>query len=550
VKVYEAVARAVIDEGTSTVFALMGDANMEFLAALHTEGLTDIRHSSHESATVAEAEGYARAGNTVAVCTVTCGPGLATALQSLTGAARAHAPIVVITGQPSRDDTTNLQRFDHHGIATLANARYVGVGSAGAVLDAVRNAFRIARTTSTPVVLDVDIDIQASDYPWDFFYEPSSVGLPPIQRPRPDPTVLRAATERLTAAERPVVLAGAGAARSGAVDALRALAAQTGALLASTMPERGLFNGDPFDIGVAGLFSSPIAGELLAEADLVVAFGASMNYFTTEGGYLFPNAAIVHVDLASNITMSTGRSADVYVIADARAAAEELLASVGGVSPKVGFRTPEVATAIRERPVDATTPEIEPGTADPREVCEELERHLPGTAGLVIGGGHFWAFPIMHLVRHYEPQLFGHSFGAIGQGLPLALGAAAACPDRPIVLIEGDGSILMNAAELEGLATSDAHIFVLVLNDHAYGAEFHKLRAKGLDPQLGLNPPTDLSAVARAFGCPAATITSAKEVGPIVDQFLATDGPMFVDCRISREVVSAPYRRMHFGLDH
>ncbi|MBL7499160.1 thiamine pyrophosphate-binding protein [Frankia sp. CNm7] len=549
-KVYEAVARAILDEGTRTAFSLLGDANMELVASLRALGLADIRQSRHESATVAEAEGYARASGTPAVCSVTCGPGLANALLSLTSAVRSRAPIVLVTGAPSRDDSTNLQRFDHHGVAKLAGAAYQTVGSPDAVLDAVRSAFRTARTGSIPVVLDVDIDIQNSDYPWDYAYEPSTVGLTPRQRPWPDELVLRAAVERLRAAERPVVLAGEGAVAAGAADALRALAERAGALLAVTLPARGLFHPDPFNIGVAGLFSSPVAGELLAEADCVVAVGASLNYFTTEGGYLFPNAAVIQVDVASQVTMSTGRSADVYLLADARVGAEKLLEALRGDPPRTGYRTPEVARMIRDRPIDASTPELEPGTADPREVCEELERRLPEVAGLVIGGGHFWAFPIMHMARRYEPQLFGYHFGAIGQGLPLALGAAAARPDRPVVLVEGDGSLLMNAGELEGLARRGTRVLALILNDQAYGAEFHKLRAKGFEPDLGANPPTDIAAVARAFGCPGAVITDAKELGPLVDEFLAGTGPMLIDCRISRNVISAPYRRMHFGLEH
>jgi acetolactate synthase-1/2/3 large subunit len=547
-KVYEAIARAVIDEGTQTVFALMGDANMEFIASLQRLGLTDIRQSRHESATVAEAEGYARASRSPALCSVTSGPGIANTLLSVTEAVRARASVVLFTGQPSRDDTTNLQRFDHHGFANLAGAAYQTVGSPGAALDAVRSAFRTARCESIPVVLDVDIDIQNSDYPWDYVYEPSTEGLAPPQRPIPDDSALGCALERLRIAQRPVILAGEGAAMSGADDVLRELAAHAGALLSVTLPARGLFHGDPFNIGIAGLFSSPIAMELLAEADCVAAFGASLNYYTTEGGYLFPNAAIVQIDVAPQITMSNGRSADVYVRADARATAERLLEALRHDPAKAGYRTSAVCEAIRDRPIDATRPEIEPGTADPRQVCEELERHLPPTVGLVTGGGHFWAFPIMHMSRRYEPQLFAHYFAAVGQGLPITMGVAAAFPDRPIVLVEGDGSLLMNAGELESLAALGVHVLVVVLNDQAFGAEFHKLRAKGFEPHLGLNPPTDIAALAEAFGCESATLTDAKELGPLVDRFLARPGPFLVDCRVSRNVVSAPYRRMHFGL--
>lgn len=546
-KVYEAIARAIIDEGTDTVFALLGDANMELLAALNSLALPSIRQSRHENAVVAQAQGYARAVDRPGVCMVTSGPGLANACLSLTESVRARSPMVLFTGQWSRDDRTNIQYFDHEALVRVTGAEYVPIASASHALDATRAAFHLARSRRVPVVVDVDIDVQDFDLPYKYAYEPAPSGRP--QRMAADIALIRATVAKIDASQRPVILAGDGARRSGAVDALSTLAERIGALLSTTLPVRGLFDGDPYNVGVAGLFSAPTTVELLAEADLVLAVGSSLNHYTLEEGYLFPAAEVVHLDVSPASLMGDGQPPALHLQCDALTGVEQLLTALETGESREGFRTQDVAHRIAAGEPDAYVAEHETDRADPRRVCEALEEALPADVGFVCGVAHFWAFPIMHMKRLYRPQLFTHYFGAIGQALPVAAGASAACPDTPIVVIEGDGSLMMNVAELEGLAERNAKVLVIVMNDHALGAELHKLRAKGFDPRLGEQPTTDLAAVARSLGCRAVTVRDHSEMAGVVQSFLAADGPMLVDCLIARSVVSAPYRRLHFGTE-
>lgn len=547
-KVYEAIAKAILAEGTTSVFALLGDTNMELLGSLERLGFDGIEHVRHEGAAVAEADGYARASGRVGVCTVTAGPGLTNTISSLTGAVRAHAPMVLFTGQHSRDDLDNIQWIDHEGLVRLTGAAYRPISSPGAAMEATRAAFYQAATERRPVVLDVPADVQAQEYTWDDDYLPSALDLAEQQRPRPDPDLIAAAVDAIAAAKRPVIIAGDGARRAGAVDGLRQLGEATGALLASTLLVRGLFDDDPYDIGVAGLFSTPIATELLGEADLVLAFGASMNHFTTESGYLFPNAAVLQFDVRAQVLMGTGRRADHLIVGDALASAEALLAALAQRPPRgAGFRIDDVMDRLRLAGIDNHRVALPPGLADPRAICEELDRALPEECGLVIGAAHFWAFPIMHMRRRRSPQLFTFQFGCIGQALPIGVGAALGNEGQPIAVIEGDGSLMMGITELERLAVRRPKLLVVVLNDAALGAEYHKLRAKGFDPGMSISAPTDLARLAAAFGCPSMTITDAAEIKEAVERFRSTDGPLLLDCRTSRDVVSAPFRRLHFG---
>jgi thiamine pyrophosphate-dependent acetolactate synthase large subunit-like protein len=140
-------------------------------------------------------------------------------------------------------------------------------------------------------------------------------------------------------------------------------------------------------------------------------------------------------------------------------------------------------------------------------------------------------------------------FGSIGQGLATAIGVAFADPARSTVLVEGDGSLMMHLQELETAARYDVRLLVVVLDDRALGAEYHKLAARGLDPTLGLMPATDLAPVARSLGCRAATVTSLEQLAPAVDEFVSGRGPMLIDALTSKSVISVPYWRTQYGRD-
>jgi hypothetical protein len=155
-------------------------------------------------------------------------------------------------------------------------------------LDCVREAFYVARAERKPVVLSVPLDLQTEEFPYLPDYTPSMDLLPRAQVLRPDPAVVDEVVAMVAEAERPVVIGGRGATWSGAKGALESLAQESGALLATTLLGKGLFEGNPFALDIAGTFATDLGRELFAESDLVIAAGAGLGHYTTEGGYLFP----------------------------------------------------------------------------------------------------------------------------------------------------------------------------------------------------------------------------------------------------------------------
>jgi acetolactate synthase-1/2/3 large subunit len=549
-KVYEAIARSIIDEKIEAVFALVGNANMEMMATIATaaDGPA-IVNARIEGTAVGMAEGYSRSSGKLGVAVITSGPALTNATNALTSAARANTAMLLITGHPA--SRTNHQHLNQEALAELVGAAYFVVSSVDTALEVVHDAFYAARTQHRPVILDLSRDIQSKDLNWDYSYDPSYLDLQPAYPMPPAPEAIEAALQLIGSSERPVIVAGKGAYDSNCRADIMALAEELGAVLCTSLHVKNWFAGEPYNLGVAGLFSWQHSAEILGEADCVIGIGASLNHYTTEGGYLFPSAQFVQVDIRDEILIGTGKRADVYVRGDANATTKLLLEQVkarnlGGTR----FRTQDVLERITEgaKNTDPAEFDIEPGRADARRVLNVVDAGLPDECGIVVGTAHNWGLSNMELKRYRDPQLYSHAFGSIGIAFPLCLGAAVAHPGRPFLHVEGDGSMMMTVHGFDTLARYQLPVFVVVLNDSAFSAEAHQLIAKGLAPDVAYLSDVDFAAVAQAFGCRTAIVRNEADMAAAVEQFTAAPGPFVVDVRASREVVSVAVRRLHYGV--
>jgi len=545
-KVYEAVAHAVRVEGCEAVFGLLGDANMGFWQALHSQGGVRIYSARHEAGAVAMADGHARATGGVALATVTSGPGITQLGTSLLAASRNRTPLIVVVGDVPASDLNNVQKFDQRHFVQACECEFVPITGAGNVAREMVEAFHIARTRRRPVVVDLPGDVQDQTIDWDFDYRPARDFEPPV--PAPDVQALARLADALLAAERPVIIGGWGAKVSGAREDLVALADHVGALLATSLKAKGLFLGHEWDVGLAGAFAAAPAEEALGGADFVLGVGAELGYYTTEGGLLFPEAMVARIDTAP-VPTDLGVLPGLYVRGDAAVTARALLDVVRQrmPSPREGFRNAEVRAALaapiaaREAPSDGM---------DPRQLAAALVEALPADAVVTIGAGHFWAFPLMYGAIGPEVDLhLSYQFGAIGQTLPLALGIGAARAGRPHLVMEGDGGAMMNLQELETFAREQVPAVVLVWNDCGFGAEVHKLRAKKFEPDLGRwNVSPDFVGVARALGGDGERVTDPAAAAVALARGFASGGLFVIDARVSPSVVSDPYLKLQYGV--
>jgi thiamine pyrophosphate-dependent acetolactate synthase large subunit-like protein len=347
--------------------------------------------------------------------------------------------------------------------------------------------------------------------------------------------------DALATARRPVFIAGRGATRHAPIAraSLSALADRCGALLAVSAAAKGLFAGDPWYIDVSGGFATPLATELITGSDLIVAWGSTLNMWTTRHGRLISaGTTVVQVDL-DPAALGANPRVDLAIcgeLAGVASACTAALARRNAPSPP-GWRTPEVRARIvaegRWRDVPYTD-ESGAGRIDPRTLSIALDDLLPAQRTVVIDSGNFMGYPSMFLsVPDSAGFCFTQAYQSIGLGLSSALGAAIARPDRLTVAALGDGGFLMSVAELTTAARVGLPLMIVVYDDAAYGAEVHHFGPHGHPLDTVTFPDTDLASIARGFGCAGVTVRTLGDLAPIRDWIAGPrDRPLVIDAKV------------------
>ena len=545
--VYDILAQTFAQEGIKTCFALLGDANMNWASSLAAHGCRMI-YVRHEHCALAAAMAYSRKNADLAIATVTCGPGVTQLVTALPAAVRAKLPLVVFAGEAPLKSGWYNQGLDQAPIIRATGADYHSLHLPERMPVAVRDAFLQARRERRPVVVGVPFDLQ--NKPWEGnkpLPSPSFELLPKASPSLPHPDDVSKSAALIESAERIVILAGMGAVEANAAAACKTLAHQTGALLSTTLPARGLFHDDPYCLGISGSFTPEVGLEYLKQADLVIAVGCSLAFHAGGGGQLWPEASMLQIDI-DPVAVNQGQEvARHHLQADARLGVEALAAAlpVRNQNDTHHWRSEAMASRIRDSKPDSYDFDIEPGKLDPREVAASLEAHLPDDWQLVNSSGHCsWFFAQMPS-RPQVKFLTIREFGAIGNGISFAMGVAAARPDETVVLFDGDGSLMMHIQELETIKRHRMNILIVVMNDGAYGSELHKLRSEGIEEDGSVFGYCDFAAIARGFGVEGETVTNLDQLPQLVEEFTTRGGCAIWDFHVSDRVVSPILRRAH-----
>ncbi|GAA1532653.1 thiamine pyrophosphate-binding protein [Nocardioides humi] len=530
--VHETVATALLDSGMTTMFGVLGDANMVYVHDF-TEGGGNYLAAAEERAAVMMAIGAAQLTGSVGVATVTHGPGLTNAFTSLVEAVRGRVPLLLLTGEtpPVHD---YVQAIDIPTVVNATGATYRRVLDPAHTYHDVCQALREARAARLPVVLDV---------PYRLLWEESArSGRPAVPRPRqavsPGEDAMDAALGIIASASRPVVLAGRGATAPAARDALLRLSERLGAPVATSLMGRDLFKGEPWDLGVLGTVSHDIAIDTVGSSDCVIAFGASLNKYTSSHGWLYDGRAVIQVD---NDPERIGRHAGATtgVVGDAESVAlamVEALDSIGH-SPS-GFRSQALADRLAARDPRADFKDTSGAEyVDARTAMIRLDEVLPPDRLVVSDVGRFVIAPWKYLhVSH--PGDFAHTanFGSIGLGLAAAAGASAVRTDRITVAVVGDGGLMMSLAEIATVVRHSLPLVVVVVNDTCYGAEWAQLEKFGIDPRMSLFDWPSFAEVARSMGAHAVTARTENELDVVAEHISRGELPLVVDLRIDPAV--------------
>jgi acetolactate synthase-1/2/3 large subunit len=534
--VTEAVAAVLTSLGADTVFGVVGSGNFKVTNALIARGARYLA-ARHEGGAAVMADAWARMSGRPGVLSLHQGPGLTNAMTGITEAAKSRTPLVVLAADVASAAVRSNFRIDVAALATSVGATAFRLHSPGFAVDDTVRAYRTAAHERRTVVLALPLDVQAG-----------RCELPAIEPLGPAPTVqpslaaVASLAEALRGARQPVFIAGRGARTAGAGSDLERLADRCGALLATSAAGKGLFRGSPWDLDVSGGFASPLAAELIFNADLVVGWGCSLNMWTLRHGKLIgPDTDVVQVDHEPD-AIGTHRPVQFGVTGDVGVTARAVSDLLGGEpdGSDTGYRSAalrnRIAGEVRWRDVPYHD-ESDGGRIDPRTLTVALDDMLPAERIVAVDSGNFMGYPSMFLtVPDADGFCFTQAYQSIGLGLASAIGSAIARPDRLTVAALGDGGALMGISELETVVRLGLPMVIVVYDDDAYGAEVHHFGPDGDPLDTVRFPPADIAQIGRGFGGDGVTVRSTGDLGP-VRKWLdgPRERPLVIDAKVTSQ---------------
>jgi len=523
-------------QGIRALAGIPGGANLPIYDALAT---SSIRHvlARHEQGAGFMAQGMARATGTPQVCLGTSGPGVTNLLTALADARLDSVPMVCITGQVPlcMIGTDAFQEVDAYGLSIPITKHNFLVREARDLLRIIPRAFAIAASGRPgPVLVDVPKDVQMQPVEFDAWPEPGRPDAPPSL----DRAALREAADMLNAARRPMLLLGGGTIAAGAAGMAVSLAERASMPTVMTLMGLGAMPADHhLNLGMLGMHAAPCANMALEECDLLLALGARFDDRATGMVSRFcPSASIIHVDIDPG-EMHKIKAAHVGMVGDAAEAARLLLPLVRPEAQQEPRRTwlARVAGLKGRHGLDA------PGLDDPRTPYGLIARtaELAGDDAIVATdvGQHQMRTAQAYPLRRPRQWLTSGGLGTMGFGLPAAIGAALACPDRTVLCFTGDGSLLMNIQEMATLAELGLNVKIVLANNNALGLvhQLQDLLYGGRTFATRYAGRVDFPAVARGFGLAACDLADGADPAATLARALAEPGPCLIHAPVAVE---------------
>ena len=526
------VVRLLERQGVRKLAGIPGGAILPFYDALSQSTLIDHILARHEQGAGFMAQGMARVTGEVSVCLASSGPGATNLLTAIADAKLDSIPIVIITGQVPKSmiGTDAFQEVDTYGMTIPITKHNFLVGSAEELLEVIPRAFRLAASGRPgPVLVDIPKDVQnqrieVSEWPEPAV--PDTVALPGAD------LVARAAT-MINESERPILYLGGGVVHSGASAEAVALAEKAGLPSVMTLMALGAMPVDhDLSLGMLGMHGARYTNLALDECDLLIAVGARFDDRATGkvAGFC-PQAKIIHIDIDPS-ELDKIKTAHVGLQGDVRAVLEKLI-------PKVGTRIREPWLA-RVAELKATHPMRLPGNDDPRMpfgLIRAVAECVDDEATIVtdVGQHQMWAAQAYPL-RRPRQWLTSGGLGTMGFGLPVAIGAALAEPERTVICFTGDGSILMNIQELATAAEEGCNVKLVLMNNASLGLVFQQQNMFYGERTFSskFKGVPDFIKVAEGFGWQTLDLDQVSDPVAALGQALSVRGPMLIHASIDR----------------
>ena len=526
----QAIIDALIEEGVDTIFGYPGGGIMPFYDELYKNG-DKINHIlvRHEQAAVHAAEGYARSSGKVGVCVATAGPGATNLVTGIADAMMDSTPVVCITAQVQKEGlgASSFQEADIISITLPITKWNYEITSADEIAPMLAKAFRIAQSGRPgPVVVSITKNAQTEMV--DFKYEKE-----PIQKACVlSKETMKIAAEWINSARKPLVIAGHGVIISRAEEALDEFVTKAGLPVATTMMGLSVVRSDhPNYIGCVGMHGSHAPNRMTQQADLIVAIGMRFSDRVTGNakGYA-RNARIIHIEI-DPVEIGKAVRADLPIVSDAKCALDAL--NQAGLQYQSRQEWWDYAREIAAKEaVRLTATQLAESNGLTMAAVVQRISMLAGNNKIVVtdvGQNQMFAARFSYFADR-RSWISSGGLGTMGFGLPAAIGAKVANPDKNVIAFMGDGGFQMNIQELGTILQSNIGVKMVLMNNSWLGMvrQWQELFYDKRYSFTHLANP-DFQKVAEGYGIPSARVTSLEQLDDAIEQMLAADGAFLLE---------------------
>ena len=529
------LVQALEAEGVDTLFGYPGGTIMPFYDALHGASLKHVL-VRHEQGAAFAANGYARASGRVGVCVATSGPGASNLVTGIADAMFDSVPMVVLTGQVPTFlmGTDAFQELDVFGMTMPIVKHSFLPRSVDELPKVFAEAFRIARSGRPgPVLIDLPKDVQVADAS----HLPVHAPLPAEPTPAPPDAALHEAAAVISQAQKPVIYAGGGVALGDAVEAFREFVDLTGFPTVLTLKGLGaLTPAHPCNLGMLGMHGSRAANTAVQESDLLIVVGARFDDRATGKLAEFaPNARVVHLD-ADACEIGKLRGVDASVPGNLATSLHRLAAPVAAQNDgrNAAARRAWRETCEQRRQRHAARYDAPGDKVYAPALLKRMSELAPdAVVSCDVGQHQMWVAQHWRF-RHPRQHLTSGALGAMGFGLPAAIGAQMQNPAARVVCVSGDGSFLMNVQEMATLKRYRLPVKIILLDNQALGMvrQWQELFFEKRYSEIDLSDNPDFAEVARAFGMQALYLDKAADVDAALQALLDAPGPALLHVAI------------------
>lgn len=523
----EALIKALEAEGVELMFGYPGGAILPVYDSLYNSKKMKHILTRSEQAAAHAASGYARVSGKVGVCVATSGPGATNLVTGIATAYMDSVPIVAITGQvpTSLIGRDVFQEVDITGATAPFTKHNYLVKKAEDIPRIVKEAFYIASTGRPgPVLIDLPKDVAEMKIE---FKLPGKINLRGYKpKTHGHPLQIERAVEEINRAQRPVIIAGGGVNSARAEKELKELAEKAGIPVATSLMGIGSFpQNHPLSLGMAGMHGNPCANIAITESDLIIAAGVRFSDRTTGkvSGFA-PKAKIIHIDI-DPAEIGKNIRADIPIVGNIKIVLSE-------ISKKVNHKESSEWHKFIEK-IKKKVSYDKRGKLCPQEVIEEISRKTQGDAIITteVGSHQMW-------VAQYYEFIYPRSFitsgglGTMGYGLPAAIGAKFANPDKTVINFAGDGSFQMNLAEMATIVENNLDIKMVLFNNGGLGLvrQLQEFYCSGRYNQVYFKFVPDFVKLAESYGIKAQRIESREELPDAVNQMFSQEGSFLLEC--------------------